>query len=143
MATIAGAPARSAAAVSGVAPVSSVAATSAPRSISSRTMSARSSVAAWWSGVHRRGVVGIVADAHVGTGVEQHADALDPAVPRRAVEWRLPRAVDAARVEKIGMRVEEATEIVSAAAAGRGLDVGDGALHVVWPFVALLVLAHQ
>ena len=93
--------------------------------------------------VHRRGVVGIVADAHVGTGVEQHADALDPVVPRRAVERRLSRAVNAARIEKIGMRLEQATELVRAAAASRGLDVGDGALHVVWPFVALLVLAHQ
>src|SRR5205085_6070662 len=73
----------------------------------------------------------------------QHADALDPVVPRRAVERRLPPAVNAARIEQIGMRLEQATELVRAAAAGRRLEVCDGALDVLPPFVALLVLAHQ
>ncbi len=72
------------------------------------------------------GVVAVVSDVNVGAMVQQQPYARDPVLGRGLVQRGLLLELDAARVEQIGMGVEQAAEIVgrpSAAASWSAVTV--------------------
>jgi hypothetical protein len=64
------------------------------------------------------GVVGEVADAHVGAALEQQPHAVMPVGAGRAVQRRLLLEPAAAGVDQIGMRVEQSAKIIRPALIG-------------------------
>ena len=69
--------------------------------------------------VQRVGVVAVVADAHVGAALQQQPHAGLPVAPSRHVERGPSPEISAAGVDQVGMGVEQAAELVGAAASRR------------------------